>query len=361
LDTLLDSKHPVVRSIGARIVANTPIGLIKVEPELLVHFALGDSAELRAGTRGLIAEVAKNYPDVGQKIATQLLDALLTRQPEGAPAHVVSLLRHELGACLPKRNATQILSLIGALSPHAREAGGLLLGQLGPDEFELEAIVRLANHEILSIRQGAWALASGAKDRFRIAPVALARLCDARWQDSRSFAFNFVRSFAVEELMPGAVVAICDSIEPEVQRFGQTLLFEHWRDEHAEHILLRLAEHPSTNIQLLVTGLLERHARGNPALLAGLLPCLTTVLCQVNRGGVAKLRVLEFLRQEAVSSVEAAALLAPLLERQSLTRAVSHRSPIIATMLALHERYPDVPVPIVSRPESLEKRSRRGV
>jgi hypothetical protein len=157
------------------------------------------------------------------------------------------------------------------------------------------------------------------------------------------------------------VIAICDSIEPAVQRFGQTLLLEYWRDEHAERYLLRLSEHPSTNIQLLVSGLLERHARGNLALLEKLLPCLTTVLSQVNRAGVAKQRVLDFLRTEAVASAQAAALLAPLLERQSLTRAVSHKAPLIATMVDLHERYPEVAVPISAPAVPLQVRGIRGV
>ena len=82
------------------------------------------------------------------------------------------------------------MALIGALSPYAREAGGLLVAQLEPDDLDLETVVRLANHEILLVRQGAWALAQAARQRFRVAPIALARLCDARWDDTRAFAFG---------------------------------------------------------------------------------------------------------------------------------------------------------------------------
>ncbi|HMA97738.1 MAG TPA: WGR domain-containing protein [Polyangiaceae bacterium] len=361
LDGVLGSKHAAVRAIGARIVANTPPELVKDEPDVLVQCALSNNTELRVGTRGLVGTVAQRFPEIGKLVAAQLVDALLTRQAEGVPAHIVSLLRKELHACLPQRTAAQVLKLVGALSPHARECGGLLLGTLGPDEFELDALVRLAHHEILSIRQGAWILLQGAKDRFQVAPAALARLCDARWEDTRAFAFEFVRSFPGDQLVPDTVIAILDSIEPLVQRFGQTLLHEHWRDQDAERYLLRLSEHPSSNIQLLVTTLLDRYARGNLALLERLLPCLTTVLCQVNRGGIAKQRVLEFLRTEALSSREAAQLIAPLLERQSLTLAVSHKAPIIATMVSLHERYPEVPVPLVPHPITVQERSRRGV
>lgn len=361
LDTLLGSAHAAVRSLGARIVAETPLALMKDEPNLLVHLMLSANAELREGTRGLLAELARQYPEVAGEVAARLIDALLTAQPAGVPAHVVSVLRRELGECLPRRDAPSVLALVGALSPHAREAGGLLVARLDPDEVELDVVVRLASHEIALVRQGAWALARAARARFRVAPIALARLCDARWNDSRDFAFEFVRSFPADDLVPDTVIAICDSAQPPVQQFGQALLLEHFREEHAPRYLLRLSEHPSVNIQLLVSGLLERFGHGNLVLLEQLLPCLTTILCQVNRGGVAKQRVLAFVREEAVASPEAAALLAPLLARQSLTRAVSHRGPLIATMVEVRDRFPEVPLPISSEVVPVRARGNRGV
>lgn len=361
LDGLLASRHAQVRSVGARVVAETPLSVMKNEPDLLAHLMLSPNQELREGTRSLLAELAKQYPDVATTVATRLLDALLAAQPPGVPAHVVSVLRHELAERLPRRDVASVLALVGALSPHAREAGGLLVAKLDPDEVELEVVVRLASHEILLVRQGAWALARAAQARFRVAPVALARLCDARWDDSRAFAFEFVRSFPPADLVPDLAIAICDSPLPLVQQFGQSLLLEHFRDEHAARYLLRLSEHPSSNIQLLVSGLLDRFGRGNLVLLEQLVPCLITILSQVNRGGVAKQRVLDFLRKEAVASPEAAALLSPLLERQSLTRAVSHRGPLIATMVDVSQRYPDVAVPLVSPPVPVQTRGSRGV
>jgi hypothetical protein len=347
LQALLDSRHAAVRAHGARILGETPPELVKDSPELLVHFALSANAELREGTRALLGEVARRYPVVGRQLAVELLAALLEPQAQGAPAHVVSLLRKELSACLPSLQSNEVLALIGALSPHAREAGGLLLAHVSQDSLSLQDIVRLANHEVLEIRRSAWKLASAARERWLLSPVALARLCDARWEDSRVFAFELVRSFAPEALVPDTVIAICDSVLPEVERFGQTLMLEYWKEEHAVRYLLRLSEHPSSNIQLLVSGLLERHARGKLELLSELVPYLATVLSQVNRGAVAKQRVLAFVRAEANSSAEAAALLAPLLDRQSATSAITHKAPLITTMVEVHAKHPDVPLPIV--------------
>ena len=91
--------------------------------------------------------------------------------------------------------------------------------------------------------------------------------------------------------------------------------------------------------------LLDRYATDLDKLKA-LVPYFATVLSQVNRGKVAKERVLALLRREAAKSHEAAAVFAPLLDRQSATMAVMQKHPLIATMVDVHHLYPDVPLPI---------------
>jgi hypothetical protein len=262
------------------------------------------------------------------------------------PAHVVQLLRGELAQTLPKKPAATILKLIGALSPHAREAGGLLLAQIEADEIGLDDIARLASHEVKSIREGAWTLARASVPRYRIAPVAVSRLVDSPWQDTRDFAIAFIRDALAERLTADAIIAICDSVRPEVQAFGKQLLHDKFTDADAGRYLVRLAEHPSTNLQLLVSGLLEHHVAGDLERLRAIAPYLVTVLSQVNRGRVAKQRVMRLIAREATRSAQAAALLAPILDRQSATIAITQKHPLIATMVDVRQAFPDVPLPI---------------
>lgn len=98
-------------------------------------------------------------------------------------------------------------------------------------------------------------------------------------------------------------------------------------------------------MQLLVSTLLDRYVT-DVQRLRDLAPFFATVLSQVNRGAVAKERVMAVLRREAAKSAEAAAVLAPLLDRQSATVAISQKHPIIATMVEVHHLYPDVPLPV---------------
>jgi hypothetical protein len=346
IEAMLGSPHATVRLLGGRLLALTPPEIAKDDLEALVLFCTSGNAELREGTRTLVAAIAQKYPDVGLALADRLIDALLRAQPPGAPAHIITLLRGELAGVLPKKPAVTILRLVAALSPHARDAGGLLLHQLGPDDIGLDDIGRLASHENRAVREGAWALARASVPRYRLAPVALAKLLDSSWEDTRAFALDFIRKdIGGDKLSADAIITICDSIRPEVQELGKALLLEQFRDADAGKYLLRLAEHPSTNLQLLVSALLDRHAT-NVEKLSALVPYFATVLTQVNRGRIAKERVIALLRREAQKSAETAAVLAPLLDRQSATAAITQKHPLIATMVEVHHLYPDIPLPI---------------
>jgi hypothetical protein len=346
IETMLASKFATVRTLGGRILAATPPEIAKDDLEALVLFSTSGNAELREATRTLVGAVAQKYPDVGRALADRLIAALLKTQPVGAPAHIVTLLRGELAGVLPHMPAATILRLIGALSPHARDAGGLLLPQLGPDDIGLDDIARLASHENRAVREGAWTLARASIPRYRMAPVALAKLLDSEWEDTRTFALGFIRDeVGGDKLSADAIITICDSIRPEVQDLGKSLLHQQFRESDATKYLAKLSEHPSTNLQLLVSTLLDRYATDLDKLKI-LVPYFATVLSQVNRGKVAKERVLALLRREAAKSHDAAAVLAPLLDRQSATAAITQKHPIIATMVDVHHLYPDVPLPI---------------
>ncbi|MGE3768535.1 MAG: hypothetical protein AB7L94_40165, partial [Kofleriaceae bacterium] len=352
LESLLASPHPGVRAAGARILATMPPEIAKDDPQAIVLFATSANAELREYTRTLVGAIARDYPDVGRVIADRLIDALMQKQPEGAPAHIVTLLRAELANVLPVKSPATIMRLINAFSPHAREAGGLLLGQLGPDDLGLDDIARLASHEILAVRQGAWRIARLAIGRYRVAQVAISRLVDSPWEDTRAVAMELVAEIGA--LSADAIIAICDSIKPEVQALGKQLLFAQFQSADAGKYLVRLSEHPSTNLQLLVSGLLDHHLQGDLARLQAIVPYLVTVLTQVNRGRIAKERVMALVRREAARTAEGARILAPLLDRQSATIAITQKHPLIATMVEVHHVFPDVQLPItIVEPPSL--------
>ena len=160
----------------------------------------------------------------------------------------------------------------------------------------------------------------------------------------------------MKPLSADAIIAICDSIQPEVQAAGKQLLMAQFQAGDAGRYITKLAEHPSTSIQLLVSGLLEHYLDGAKSLEA-IAPYLVTVLSQVNRGRVAKERVIAILRREAGKSAAHAAVIAPILDRQSATIAVTQKQPLIATMVEVKTQFPDVALPIQVTPPAPYKKA----
>jgi hypothetical protein len=66
----------------------------------------------------------------------------------------------------------------------------------------------------------------------------------------------------------------------------------------------------------------------------------------VNKGRLAKIRTLAFLEKEALASADAAAIVAPLLARQVLTISIENKAALIEILVRVHEKYPDIPVPV---------------
>jgi predicted DNA-binding WGR domain protein len=317
---LIECAHEPARVLGLELLAQRP-----------------DTEMLEPGT--LLRLAAHRFEDVRQAALAAV--RRLAGQPEAA----------ERFAAIP---AEMLWKLLKDPAREAQEIGGLLLPyHPDADRLELDRLAELADHEILSVRQAAWGILGRNVPRLRQDVAGALRLLDSKWDDSRQAAFHLLReSFTDAELTPAVLVGLCDSVREDVQRFGQEMITRHFREESGPQILLRLSEHPAPSLQLFATNFLERYAAGQPERIEKLAPYFTSVLSQVNRGRVAKSRVLAFLASEGLKSEPAARVAAGILARQSATLAVGDKASTIETMLRIHRTYPDILLPLrVQRPE----------
>src|SRR5690606_3022213 len=147
------------------------------------------------------------------------------------------------------------------------------------------------------------------------------------WQDTREFMFAFLTEHvSAQDWTPALLVSLCDSTRPDVQRFGQRMIQTFFVEAHGQDYLLRLSEHPSPDLQLFATNYLERFASGKPELLESMRFYLTSILSRVNRGGVARRRIFDFLEAEALRDPRAASFVAELLGRQIVTCSIQDRA-----------------------------------
>jgi hypothetical protein len=128
------------------------------------------------------------------------------------------------------------------------------------------------------------------------------------------------------------------------------LVIRYFRDECGHDYLLKFSEHPSADMQLFATNYLESYAISNPERIRELIPFFVAVLSRVNKGRVAKQRVLAFLDGEAQKSEAVAKVVAEILTRQSATIAIADKAAAIQTMLKIRKSYPQLELPIQVKP-----------
>jgi hypothetical protein len=368
IHSLIASPHEVMRGIGIKLFGQWPDARLLQNEALLMTFATHELADLRQAIRPVIRRLSQSHADFAARMAASLFTCLQRREPHaGVHRAFVQILKDDLGVMwMAALGRPAIWQLIHARSTEAQDLGGFLLyvkvqeGAPWLAAFTTNELVKLSNHEFKQVRDAAQTIFVRNIDRYRAATnpagcqeelAQAVRLLDAQWEDARQFYFAaFAEHFTAEEFTPGLLVSICDSVRPDVQQFGRDLITRYFADADGQEYLLKLSEHPTTDLQLFATNYLERYAAGDATRLRELLPFFISVLARVNRARVAKSRVLAFLAAEAHKSAEAAAVVAEILTRQSVTMAIGDKAATIETMLAIHRAYPTIDLPLQVQP-----------
>lgn len=358
IELLIASPYESVRGIGVRIFGQLPDERLLQQYELLLAMATHELADMREAIRPVLRRLGSSHPAFVSQLATALINLLLNKEKhEGIHSYLLLLLREDLPGWMSGTSRETAMRLLKAKSSAAQELGGLVLSANHANwthDFETSEIVKLASHEILSVREAARQLFGQILDRIRTdsqEKLAAVRLLEAKWEDSREFAQRiFSTEFTADDWTPEVMVSICDSIREDVRQFGRDLVTGYFQERYGQDYLLKFSEHPSADMQLFATNYLENYAGNNSERLRELMPYFVTVLCQVNRGRVAKQRVFAFLEAEAQKNEEAARIVADILTRQSVTMAIGDKATAIQTMLRIHQTYPQIPLPIQVKP-----------
>ena len=353
LTALLDATHPSARAVGIRILSELSDDVLQNNVDLLVQL----SAHPLEDIRNEIRPVAKRLADKDEKFADELVGKLIERiltpgSPRGVPTHLCRVLREDYGNSMKSVTQETVWELLHSRSAPAQEVGGFLLpSHVKPESLKVIEIVKLANHDILTVRQAAWKMFESDVPRMEKSLVTAVRILDSKWEDSREFGFDFIRNrINPAVLTPESMISICDSVRPDVQQFGRELITREFTEDAGPDYLMKLSEHPTADLQLFVTNYLTDFGSDNLERLERLGPYFVSILSRVNRSRVAKDRVYSFLQTELHKSEAAAKIIAPILDRISATCAIGDKATTIELMLELNEKYPNVELPIDVKP-----------
>lgn len=347
---LLDNKSQEIRALGLRLLGQLDDEALAARSRLLAALVTHSEADLRAGAIGHLKRLTA-IEGLGQALAEMLIRAVVGQQIRGDGAqYAVEALEAALIDHLPALPLDSVWRLLHSKTKPGQAIGGLLLRQISAEQLSVDEIARLARHEILTVRETAWAFYRASVARVKAEMNAAVRIFDCEWADSREFAFEYFSDearFGREDFTPQILVGVCDSVRPDVQLFGRRLITQYFQAEDGVAYMLKLAEHPSVDMQLFVSQYLDDYAHGDAERVEALTPYFSGVLARVNRGGVAKARIMRFLAAQVGEGAELAALVAELLARQSATIAITDRARCIEIMTEISQRWPDIELPLL--------------
>ncbi|WP_166898811.1 hypothetical protein [Massilia sp. CCM 8734] len=352
LAALLQENDAGVRAIGIKLFSALPEHMLAGQALLFAVFCTHPDAGVRRGIDSALQRIAPLDAVFRATLLPLLLDTLFhTESAEGVHADLIAWILGPLNSGADHLDRALLVRLLSARSKGAQLLGAQMLPRFSNTEFSVADWTQFGRNENASVRRWACAAFTEHATRARTQMEAALRLLDSTWDDTRAFAREFFsKQCASEDWTPSLLVSLCDHLDPEVQRFGRTMLMTHFDVADVTEYMLKLSQHPSANMQLFVSSWLASASAGDLSKLERLEPYFLNVLSQVNRGRVVKNRVLDFLRAQAQASEAIAAFVARLFARQVLTVAITDKAQYIEGLRAIQERFPALPALMTIEP-----------
>jgi hypothetical protein len=260
LAAAMTSVHPAVRGIGIRLYGELPDAVLAERFRVLVHLVTNPHADVRYAVAPIVVRLAGSNPAFAKVLLQALVPLLTGEGPEGMHRDVVRLLRTELASVLPLVEPGLVFRLLRAEETVVQELGGeLLRTNVDPVGLTPHQLAILAGSDVVRVRNTAFALLQHRVDAVRADPESVLPLLDAKWEDSRARAFAFVEEQVGLDALPAEVaLAVCDSVRPDVQAFGRKVVSRSFDAAQGPRYLLRLAQHPSPDMQAFAASWLEQ-------------------------------------------------------------------------------------------------------
>ena len=314
-----------------------------IQRSALVHSLLTHEHEdLRENAKPVFVRLCNADEAAGQKLSDELLGLLIRGRikkdilNELSNFIIKSLLKNLSN--IPKERLKKLLTVN---VPAANKVGGELMGSLSAEDFSNYELSQMLNSPTASIREQTRKILNENQSRFTDEPISYVPALDTEWEDSKDYVFSLFKE-KNDCLDSETLIAVCDSTDNQVQKFGRELLMKNFEQEDGLAYIIKLSEHPSQNIQIFVSSFLESEISGKPKEAAKVLPFIKTCLIKVNKGRVIKQRLLSFIEKEAGSNEHMARVFIPLLSELSGVNSVELKAGAIKSMTLIKRNWPEI-------------------
>lgn len=348
---LTESYYSSVREIGFKLFGKLPENVLLSRSDMLISFCLTKVSEIRSLVKPVISKLSDSNKGFGENLVLELIPYLMRKELyEGLHQDLVSLFKNELSKRVNVIDYDLCLKLLKSRYEHTQDLGGFVLNlDINKDwaeKFDLVDIVRLSNHEIFSIREYSWKTLTDKFDSLKKEPDGLLkviRFFDSKKEDSRNYAVKtFSKLFKQDDWTPDLLIALCDSVYEDIRAFARNTIIQYFKSVQGEEYLIKLSEHPSTDMQFFATSYLEGYASNKPDKIELLVPYFKRVLAQVNRSRTAKNRIINFLLSEALKDNKTAIIANNIFSWYSLTNSIEDKAKVIDALLQIKIKYSDI-------------------
>ena len=191
-------------------------------------------------------------------------------------------------------------------------------------------------------------LIGGAIEDLKRDPDLLFMLVESEWEDTRTFAFELLRTrIDVESLGLDGLIGLCDSNRVDVQDVGKELVKKHVlegdRGLSIEDVLGRLVQHPHPNMRSFALDLAVHHLRRGAAELRRIEPLCRAILFDLWPDRRAKHLTIDLLAARGQGDdEEEAALAARLLSDYVNTQGRADFERVMEALVRIGLAYPGV-------------------
>lgn len=331
----------------AQAIMERDLLTLSCTPEFLIEWCVIDLEENRAFLRNFLpAHQYELLPHL-----SELLDGLWTKMmqeelPEDSQTFIQEYLLGELFIeALADTPLDQVLALLEHSQTSYQELGSRLFAvkQPGAHDFSREQLLRLAHNPIAHCRKQALDLI--IKRKSELSDQWLVDLAETQWDDTRNWAFAYMRTLAAEQFTPELIYGLIDSARQDVQAFGMEMVEIHFADINIAELLLRASESTDLFVQEYALSLAEK-IDWNVENVRKLELFFRTILFQVHRARRAKQTTLTLLIDLSNRDQQMAEIIVPLLSDLAHIGGKRDFERILAALTAIQARYPHIQTPI---------------
>lgn len=338
---LLASDHETVRTQGINLLGKLSDDDLFNKEKLIVSLASNPLQDLRKQGGDLVGRLANRNQKFKDNVFLALYPSLLeNHEDEEIPKDIWETISAYLLSSVP----LIMPNIEKVLKDNHRETHlmteHLLNGNTDLSEWPIEQIALMGNHDMKAIREISYQYYLFNIDRIISDKENAIKIFNTEWEATKEFAFEFFDNhFTAKEWTPDLIIALCDNIRPDIQRYGTQLLGKFFEEKDGLTYLTKLSEHPDPVIQLYTTNYLDRFAFNNKEILERLEPYFRTILSAVNVKSAIKQRVIHFLSKQSMEGEYYGRYVANILKDLVGTVAVLNKEKYIFILKKIETKY----------------------